>query len=376
MQALSCVDCHNGDNTKPNSKEDAHKGLIVDPSEYDANGRNVCAKSGCHDAVAGSFKNGLHQKLWGEQHWVALRAGKESLSQCPQSTQDGFQECTSCHATCGQCHVSIPNSAGKGFVNSHKFLKVPDQTNNCMACHGSRVAHDFLGDYEFYPVRYKDVHSNSMTCMDCHKKEEMHNSVAEGTDRYHYDQLPSCEESGCHADTLATANVYHRTHFNDLSCYVCHSQRYNNCTACHVKNEWKTDADYQNNNPAEDFRIGYNYQKTDEGHFRFKFIVVRHIPVAKDTYSNWGAASADLPDYDQYPTWKYASPHNIRRFTARTDTSGGKLCWESCHTKQGFGNPDNKKYFLFDSYIQTNWPEEENANKSVVVDGHLPSGWE
>jgi len=376
MRALSCVDCHGGDNSKANNKEAAHKGLIKDPSEFTANGQNACSKSGCHENIAGSFKNSLHQNLWGERHWVALRSGVSSFEQCSQSTQNGFNgECTACHATCGQCHISIPNSAGQGLVNSHRFLKTPDQKNNCTACHGSRIAHDFYGDYDYYPVRYKDVHSNSYTCMDCHSMSEMHSAADETIDRYHYEQLPTCEESGCHRDDLATSNVYHQMHYDSLSCFVCHAQTYNNCTSCHVKGAWKTDPNYQNNNPAEDFRIGMNPIRTPSGPHRFKYVTLRHIPIARDSYDNWGAASVNPPDYDAYPTWKYTSPHSIRRFTARTDTSGGKQCWESCHTKQYFGNPENKKYFLFKEYIQNNWPDEVNANKNVVVDGHLPEGW-
>ena len=377
LRNLTCVDCHGGDNTQPNDKEAAHKNFNPDPSALDAQGKNVCANSGCHEDVVGSYKNSMHQNIWGERKWVALRMGYDSFDQCPQSTQQAFNgECTSCHATCGDCHVSIPNSAGKGFISSHKFMERPDQTNNCMACHGSRLAHDFLGNYDYYPVRYKDVHSNYFTCIDCHGKEEMHSAATAGTDRYHNEQLPSCEQSGCHnPDSLKTKNIYHSMHYDKLSCFVCHSQRYNNCTGCHVKGEWKTDPEYQNRNPEEDFRIGYNPNQTESGMFRFEFITVRHIPVVPNTYANWGAESANLTDYDKYPTWKYTSPHNIRRFTARTDTTGGKQCWESCHTKSGFGNPENKKYFLFRGYIQTNWPDEVNANESTVVDDHLPDGW-
>ncbi len=374
MDKLNCVDCHGGDNSKPNNKEQAHTGLIKDPSEMDANGTNSCAQSGCHESISGSFKNSFHQQLWGERRMVALRSGVEHFSECPQSTQDGFNgECTNCHATCGDCHVSIPNSAGQGLVKNHQFLSTPDPVNNCMACHGSRIAHDFLGDYDIYPVRPKDIHANSMTCMDCHTETEMHSEVAENSDRYHYDQLPSCEDAGCHAagDTLNEANIWHNQHFNDLSCYVCHSQAYNNCTSCHVKNEWKTDPNYQNNNPEEDFKIGINPLKTESGVRRAEFAVLRHVPVDPKSYENWGSASGSLPDYDMYPTWKFASPHSIRKHTARTDTSGGKACYRSCHANY----PENRSLFLFKDSVQVRWPEEVNANESVFVDGKLPSWW-
>ena len=379
FELLSCVDCHNGNSKQPNNKELAHLGLVKDPSEFDADGKNSCSKSGCHEDIAGNYKNSLHQKLWGEKRMVALRFGKQSFGQCPKETRDGYSsECTDCHATCGDCHISIPNSAGQGFVSSHRFNRTPDQKNNCTACHGSRIAHDFFGDYDAVPERLPDVHSSSHNCLSCHSMAEMHSAVSDTaeTHRYNYANLPSCEEGGCHDDNLSTKNLYHTTHFDSISCFVCHAQDYNNCTACHVKGEWKTDPNYQNNNPAEDFRIGLNPLRTQSEQHRFKFVTLRHIPIARDSYANWGAASDNPSDYDQFPTWKYTSPHSILRFTARTDTSGGKSCYESCHTKTGFGNPENKKLFLFSEYLQNNWPDEVNANLGVVVDGKLPDGWE
>ena len=200
----------------------------------------------------------------------------------------------------------------------------------------------------------------------------MHSAVPENTDRYHYDNMPSCEDAGCHIEDLGQANVYHQKHFDELSCYVCHSLPYNNCTDCHVNNEWKTDPYYQNNNPVQDFRIGLNPIKSDAGRLRFKFATVRHIPIAPKSFSNWGAGSANLPGYNSVPTWKYTSPHSIQRRTALTDTTGGKQCMESCHISS---NPENKKYFLFKEYVETNWPDEVNANEPVYVDGKLPDDW-
>jgi len=364
LDNLTCVDCHSGDNSKPNNMAEAHTGLIADPSEYNTSGQNSCSAAGCHETTSEHYKNSLHQQLWGERKMVAIRSGVETFAECPQTTKDGFNhECASCHATCGDCHISIPNSAGKGLINSHKFNKTPDSQNNCMACHGSRVAHDFEKDYH--------AKKEHFDCLDCHSKIEMHSAADENVDRYQYEHLPSCEESGCHiaGNTLNTANTYHNMHFNDLSCFVCHSQEYNNCTDCHVNHEWQTDQEYQDNNPEEDFKIGLNPIKTDDGRLRFKYATLRHIPIEQDGYTYWG--SDRLPAYDVLPSWKYTSPHNVNRFTARTDTSGGKFCSESCHAN----NPDNRKYYLFRDSVAARWPTEVKANESVFVDGHLPSGW-
>ena len=148
LETLSCSDCHSGDDSKPNDMEEAHKGLIADPSKYSVDGTNSCSQSGCHEELAGKYKNSLHQKAWGERKMIATRSGVSTFEECPQSTQDGFYgECSSCHATCGDCHISIPNSAGQGLIKNHKFMGRPDPADNCMACHGSRIAHDILGDY-------------------------------------------------------------------------------------------------------------------------------------------------------------------------------------------------------------------------------------
>jgi len=357
----------------------AHAGLIADPSEFGADGKNSCMAGGCHETISEMYSEGLHQNLWGEKKWVALRSGVERLDQCPQSTREGYPECTSCHATCGDCHVSVPNSAGKGFISSHRFMKTPNEINNCMACHGSRIGADYTGNYDVSPIRYRDAHSDKLgyTCMNCHDQNEMHGSAPDTTDRYHYNELPSCEDASCHSAgaQLPTKNAFHTVHYNKMSCFVCHSQPYNNCTSCHVENAWQTDPVYQSQNPALDFRIGINPNQTQSGRFRFKYITVRHIPISPDSYANWGAESANLPDYDKYPTWKYTSPHSIRRFTERTQVEAGEACYMNCHTRTGLGDPVNKKYYLYQEYIQTTWPDEVNANTATVVDGRLPAGW-
>jgi hypothetical protein len=373
LKDMNCTDCHGGSSEYPNNMEEAHKGFITDPSEMDANGNNACKE--CHEETVNKYKNSLHQQLYGEKRMVALRSGNTSFDQCAASLQDGFNgECADCHATCGDCHVSIPNSAGKGLISSHNFLGTPDQANNCMACHGSRVAHDFLGDYDNFPFRERDIHrEKGFTCLNCHDGEEMHGDVtdADNTHRYNYEHLPSCEQSDCHGN-IANVNLYHTVHLQDgprsLSCYVCHSQDYNNCTACHTAGEWKTDPIYQNNNPVSDFRIGLNPLPNK----RFTYVTVRHIPIAPETYDNWGAQGL-MTNYDDAPTWKYTSPHSIRRFTARTDTSGGVSCSASCHIVAN--QQRNEKFFLKQQYIQDNWPNEVNANSSVVVDSELPAGW-
>jgi hypothetical protein len=365
---LSCSACHKGDASKGNNMDEAHSGMVADPSDPP---HDVCGTAGCHESTADNFKSSLHRQLWGEKHMLALRTGSASFDQCPVPLKNGYNgECTLCHASCGDCHISVPNSAGSGLVNGHQFNQTPDMTQNCTACHGSRIGAEYIANEDIGYLG--DVHykKGRFTCTvsGCHDKYEMHGAAEEGTDRYHYNKLPSC--NWCHHEQdINEVNEYHATHIEDLSCQVCHAQDYNNCASCHVNGAYKTDDEYQKNNPAKAFKIGRN-PLPERG---YKFVTLRHIPIARDTYDNWEGVSGPLTAYDEYPTWKYATSHSIQRFTARTDTSGGKHCYMRCHLN---ADPENQKYYLFESDIQEKWPDEVEANKEVVVDGYLPEGWE
>lgn len=363
----TCSDCHKGDPTQSNNKEKAHKGLVKDPSDQ---ATNVCGTAGCHESTTGEFTNSMHNKLWGIRKSIALRSGSASFNECPESLKKGFtSDCNSCHASCGDCHISVPGSAGSGLVMGHRFNRTPDIQKNCIACHGTRIGSEITPDYGIGVVYTGDVHVKSVgfNCVDCHDKFEMHSAVQEGTDRYHYDRSPACMM--CHREDpdLAKKNDYHQFHFDDLACQVCHAQDYNNCSSCHVNGGWKKDPAYQANNPSLAFKIGRNplADRSDE------FVTVRHVPIARDSYDNWGSTGL-LTAYDDYPTWKFTSPHNIQRFTTRTTATGDEECYQNCHID---ANEANKKYYLFKSDIEKNWPDEVDANKNVIVDGHLPDGW-
>ncbi len=89
-------------------------------------------------------------------------------------------------------------------------------------------------------------------------------------------------------------------------------------------------------------------QEVQEEVTRAFHFTLRHIPVAKDSFSFYGDNL--LPNYDALPTWAYTTPHNIQRNTPQTET-----CY-ACH-----GNAD---IFLT---IDKVYPEEINANLSVIV---------
>ncbi len=362
LKLKECEDCHLGEASELADPELAHVGMIADPAKPEY---GICAE--CHGKIATPFANSMHWNLWGEQTAIAARAGAATFEQCPQSLKDGFKgECASCHAGCGDCHVSRPDGVGKGFIDNHVFKAKPHQKNQCMACHGSRIAFDYMGDSE--TGRAPDAHfAKGFNCMKCHGAAEMHADAKDVADRYHLPEAPRCED--CH--DIPDSNSYHATHWDDLSCHVCHAQPYNNCTACHVGGAWKKDEEYLANSPTLDFRIGVNPLPDRKA----EFVTVRHAPVAPSSYDNWGAEGT-LVDFDALPTWKFATPHSIRRWTERTEVSGDDGCAASCHIGAPMGDPANVMYYLFEDYVNSNWPLEVEANQPVFVDGTLPDGWE
>ena len=244
--------------------------------------------------------------------------------------------CGGCHTTCGQCHVSRPASVGGGFPKtftylSHNFQRTPHMTEQCTACHGSRVGTDFQGEIA---GNQPDAHySRGMRCEACHDAEELHGDSQYSGDhyehRYQVATMPRCEE--CHD---GVANNYHSAHVNgfgpDLQCQVCHSQPYKNCTNCHNLTPATLVEKYDIDPSRAQFKIGHNPLLSTRG--EYDYVVLRHVPVDPSTFSSWGLS---LPGYLDAPTWKYTSPHNIQRWTPQTTVEPGQSCNASCHGGAG-----------------------------------------
>ncbi len=342
---LGCASCHGGKD-EASSMEEAHEGVTKDPSE---NSEKYCG--GCHADVVSKHANSIHKNQDGYFTFFSMRYQGTDNGPIPHEfTVEFNQECGSCHATCGQCHVSVPNSALGGFIKSHRFNKTPDMTRNCTACHGSRIGAEYLGENEGIKG---DVHwiPNLMRCEDCHSGSEMHGDGNEVLSKLKVAEMPRCEN--CHQK--GTDNAYHNQHWGELSCSTCHSQSYRNCNSCHVGGAGIT------GDPYFLIKIGKNPVPEDRP---YKWVTLRHIPVAKDTYAPWGFT--DLAHYDIMPTWKYTMPHNMIRNTAQTtpDSTQAIPCAGSCH--------HNEAIFLRPSDIST---EEVQANSGVVVkDEEWPVG--
>ncbi|MCG8608193.1 hypothetical protein MJD09_24810 [bacterium] len=330
---LNCTSCHGGSDL-PQSMEQAHIGVVADPS---SSAENSCAE--CHADYDSKHKQSLHASLEGYKETIRARAGQGQLS---PELEGMFQaQCATCHTSCGQCHISRPTSVGGGFIAGHNFNRRPSMTENCTACHGSRIGEEFRGQHAGISA---DVHYNrGMQCVACHSAEDVHASTPGAKHRYDESSPVRCED--CHE--IANSNAYHAVHNDRLSCQVCHSQPYKNCYSCHVGQDSKGLMQ-----PSElDFKIGRNPIKSASK--PFDYVVLRHVPIAPNSYDDW--APGQLTNFAALPTWKYATPHNIQKNTPQTAN-----CTSSCH--------NNADVFLTPNDLQKLTPEEQAANATVVVD--------
>lgn len=334
---MTCIDCHGGQESA--EKEVAHTGLIVSP---DRDAQEQCGF--CHGTQTANFDESLHASLGG--YWTVLNA--RSLPEAHPALEAAFgNHCASCHTTCGDCHISQPDSVGGGLLDGHVFVQSPPMTRTCTACHGSRVGAEYLGKHEGIPG---DVHfrQGRMRCTSCHTGDEMHATPAENAShRYAGEQMPAC--TTCHAQVGASDDPIrqHTIHQDILSCQVCHSVAYTSCDGCHVAISQKTgnpffetEADYLT------FFIGRNARQSDER--PYEYVVVRHVPVAQTSFEYYGDNL--LANFNALPTWAYATPHNIQRVTPQNETCN------SCH--------GNAAIFLTEDKVK---PEEIEANRPVII---------
>ena len=343
---MSCMDCHGGEDTL--DKESAHAEIVADPS---AGGGNCTA---CHAEISETVQTSLHSTLHG--YWTALDA-RSTPEDHPALDEMFGNHCASCHTTCGDCHVSQPNSVGGGLIEGHVFNQTPSMTRNCTACHGSRVGNEYLGKHEDIKA---DVHfrQGRMNCMDCHTSAELHGDIetADGelpANRYDGAQLPNCRD--CHPTVTAGEDgvAMHQVHSENLSCQTCHSVSYTSCDGCHVALSeetgnpfFRTEGTYLN------FLIGRNTLQNEER--PYDFVPVRHVPVAPTSFEFYGEEL--LSNFNALPTWTYATPHNIQRNTPQNESC------EACH-----GSPE---FFLTEDKVA---PADIAANQAVIVASPPPA---
>ncbi|MBN1563831.1 MAG: hypothetical protein JXA10_08325 [Anaerolineae bacterium] len=342
--AIECTACHGGQAVA--DMELAHEGLIADPSADSGK----CAL--CHVEIGEAAPNSLHNTLQGYDTALYERSAPENH---PVIEEMESYHCDSCHATCGDCHISQPNSVGGGLLDSHVMVETPPMGTTCTACHGSRVKNEYYGsnegvsgDVHFRKARY--------ACTDCHTADEMHGmgEYSEADHRYDGAASPSCTD--CHGDMQAIASsedgsviVQHQVHEADLmSCQSCHSVAYTNCTNCHVDRTEDDVPYYSVEEHALGFYLGKNTLQSEER--PWAYVPVRHVPVDIDSFSAYGDNL--LNDFLSRATWAYATPHNIQRETPQNQSCA------SCH-----GNADI--FLTEDKVVEA---ELGGANLDVIVD--------
>ncbi len=116
---------------------------------------------------------------------------------------------------------------------------------------------------------------------------------------------------------IQSSNNYHSMHYDDFNCQVCHSQDYNNCGSCHIHGEGARIPSYLGYkiavNPLPDLRPDYD------------FALVRRTLAAPDNWKEYGVES--YANFDVFPTYNYTTPHNLLRWTERTEVQQGKSCF-------------------------------------------------
>ena len=365
-----CTGCHGGVEPAA-SRDEAHTG---DFAVHVASEQNC---SPCHRIEINNMPNSLHVKfndlkpddpLFVERAVVHVRRVSDDAT-AQRFLAEGIERaCAECHrATCGSCHITLPGPAHGGFPNTgHIFYKTPNIVYNCTACHGGRKGKEFLltgvkeemvENTDLDPIELsEDVHysDHGMGCSDCHPYEWMHNTtVDQNTEIRHENSLnwPTCEQ--CHVTGKEENFIdidYHAAHGilgcsgPRLQCQICHSQPYPNCMSCHLspEDEGEPPADFK----FYTFKIGRNpfhqeYYRQNHPtlamRYPYEYALVRRPAIVPDTFDGYG--DNILGNYTLYPTWKYATPHNIQRTTMMTrDGCSG------CH--------DNGNYYLSQEYLE------------------------
>jgi len=317
MGEVACQDCHGGD-PKDTNWRTAHEGIVKDPTFPDAD--KACGE--CHEDIVSTAKNSLHYTLAPFERIITARANKEDKKVLSKIFLAKEKHCNHCHASCGQCHVSRPDYVKGGFLAKHEFQKTPPMGTTCAACHGGRVYAEFTGSKNEYAA---DIHyeNEKMTCTGCHTAEQMHSDNSGADSRFDIPERPDCRD--CHQEVFSAqpGNDSHKIHKDKVACQVCHAQANKNCFSCHVGTDKKGLPYFKCKETRMLFKIGLNPKKSKDR--PYNYVVLRHPPADPDLFDFY--VKNGLSDFDNLPTWKLATSHNIRRTTPQN-----KEC-NNCHGK-------------------------------------------
>jgi hypothetical protein len=294
--------------------------------------------------VAGTFSKSLHFTARGLEHGLRALTGSVRWSMARPAFE---QSCQSCHATCGDCHVSKPPYSNNplilgGLQNGHLFARKPPMEITCAGCHGGRVAAEYMGQYEGFPA---DVHFTKakMSCTDCHTAAQLHGTGSTtATTRFAVATRPKCVD--CHPAAAPGKSTIrpHNVHGGKLSCQTCHGGIGKSCVNCHAGSGATS---------VPVLKIGLNLRPE----LPFTYTLLRHVPTTRDMIDRVTGLENTLVNFDRVPTWKTATPHNIQPSTARSSSCA------SCH--------NNANLFL---RLRDLDPNDSQANGKVVTAPPLP----
>ncbi len=299
-----CTPCHGGDG-KALDKDDAHKGVVKRPSAD----MGTCGQ--CHGDITKTYEKSLHSTLEGFVTKMSNRLGTKEKKVFMDKVFG--QSCRSCHATCGDCHVSSPavNGIRTGFIQGHAFVR-KDEGKTCAVCHGGRVYPEFTGKNAASP----DVHyQKGMPCTKCHKKAELHGDGNAYRNKDEARPTPVCRD--CHkkgSEKKAIARLAHGKHDGRVTCYGCHVDgEYRNCSGCHDGKALSSKLGFILGADPSDKRV---------------VTTLRQVPVTRDSFLEAGVT---MENFDVMPDYRAAPVHRIRRVTDRT-----RSC-DVCHVnRKGF----------------------------------------
>jgi hypothetical protein len=322
--APGCAGCHAGDPSAP-AKDAAHAGLNPRPSRQP---ERACGE--CHEAEVRTVKTSLHFTVAGLESTMRVRAG----NRWPDVQPVFAQACQSCHASCGDCHVSKAKTSRGGLMDGHAFLKRAPMEQACTTCHGGRVGPEYTGGHDGFPP---DVHwqNGKMDCVACHAVGQVHGDGVRYPDRHAVKGRAQCVDCHPGARAAESSRPEHSVHNDRLACVVCHSTVYRGCDNCHLGEGAKS---------TLQFKIG----RTARAGAPYEYTLLRHVPTVR-TMLDPKVKDAQ-PGYDLLPTWKDTTPHNIQRKTARAARCN------NCH--------GNARLFLKPSDLD---PAESAANAKVAV---------
>jgi hypothetical protein len=323
----NCIGCHGGVEGV-DDKDAAHEGVVRDPLE---DAEQICGV--CHAEATQLAATSLHQNLTGYRTTLATRGADFSNPHMEEAFNTAMEG---------------------GLLKEHEVKEIASIKDTCMACHGARVSNEYQGKNEGVEG---SVHwlEGGMPCFECHDVSQYH---GDGTEyAYRYDGPPGVNCLDCHPEVAPDQSEIqeHNIHADLVACEVCHaSGPYKSCYNCHVAIDEQGLPYYETDDSQMTFKIGRNPLKSDDR--PWDYVLVRHVPVVPDTFAFYGDNL--LSSFDNVPTWKYATPHNIQRTTAQNESC------DSCH-----GNAD---LFLTVDDVA---PEELEANAAVIVEEIPPTSW-